>query len=116
MTIMKKIKPLAILTYRSALVIYWFLFISISLLIGLAYFDILTADNLNITGPLFSAMYLKLKCSVWLLFFVGILFLMLTSKDKHVHTGSLDSSDSFVFFAILSIFFLSAIIFQPFVA
>lgn len=113
MITINKIKPVATFAYKSILIIYSVLVFTVLSLIGLVFFDVLTADNLNITAPIFSILYLKLKCGAWLLFFIGILFLMVTSKDCHAHAMMNDSSESGLFFILFVSVLMAVFIFQP---
>lgn len=109
----KNIKPMLKTTYKIMMVIHSILlFLSLSLT-GLVFFEILTPDSVSMGEPLFSVLYLKLKCTVWLLFFIGVLFSMVTSQERHVHTGSFDSGESLLLFVMICLCMLSVVIFQP---
>ena len=109
----KNIKPILTITYKSMTIIYSILLLLSLSLTSLVFFDILTPDNVSMGKHLFSVLYLKLKCIVLLLFFIGVLFLMLTSKERHVNTGSFDDDSSLLIFVLICLFLFFIVVFQP---
>jgi hypothetical protein len=109
----KNIKPMLKTTCKIMMIIYSILLLLSLSLTGLVFFDILTPDSVSMGEPLFSLLYLKLKCTVFLLFFIGVLFSMVTSKERYVHTGSFDSGESLLLFVMICLCMLSVVIFQP---
>jgi len=105
------IKPLLRLTYKTIIAIYGILLFSLLTIISLVFFDLLTPENTFLTSSLFASLYLKLKCSVWLLLFIGFFFLILHSRYQPIYAGT--SEDSLLFFVILCCVVLSSIILQP---
>lgn len=107
----RAIKPAFRATLKAMITIYSILLLLSVTLTSLVFFNVITPDIFNLSISVFSILYLKLKCMVWLLFFIGIFYSMITSNEKH-HFSSF-SEDSFLFFVVFCSIGLSIIILQP---
>jgi len=85
-------------------------FVAISVM-GLIYFDAITPQILKISDKLFISLYIKLKCATWVVFCIGVLFLMVDDTKSREHTKTLIMITVFV--TIIVWMLMAVILFQP---